>query len=325
MKIKHWRTGFQIFFFILIIYGGFLAVEFLGAEKETVARGTEASVNVVDSSLPIHSCRYNQPKPALFEGCGIRYLLDRPLYFKFNRNIWLGITIPILVILIFCFLFGRFMCGWMCPLGFTSDIFDSARRKLKISHPKLSQKTIKKVKIFKYSLLLALIFFSLAVIIPFAHGIYMTKNFFETACSICPAKLIFPLFGAKLPTFPTFMNVITSILSTIGLIFLGIYLAGLAITRAWCRICPNGAFISLFNKGAIMNKTKDSLKCTKCGICKRVCPMNNEYVYKEKKLTTISDKECIMCFKCVENCPEKDCLKVKFGNKKIFSSNFKQK
>ena len=107
------------------------------------------------------------------------------------------------------------------------------------------------------------------------------------------------------------MTVTTSVLAIIGFIFLAIYISGIAITRAWCRICPNGAFISLFNKGALIEKRKDPQKCTKCGICKRVCPMNNEYVYKEKKLTTISDKDCIMCFKCIENCPEKDCLQVK--------------
>lgn len=323
MDIKHWRRGFQIFFFILILYGGFLAVQLLGVEKEVVARGTENTINVLDASLPIHSCRYDEPKPTLFEGCGIRYLLDRPLYF--SKSTLFAISIPILIILILCFIFARFMCGWICPLGFISDLMDSARKKLKISHPKLSERTRKKVKIWKYSLLLGLIFLSLALIAPFAYGIYMNKNFFEAACQICPARMIFPLLGAKLPIIPPFMTLATSILAIIGFLFLGIYIAGIAITRAWCRICPNGAFISLFNKGALINKTKDPQKCTKCGICKRVCPMNNEYVYKEKKLTTISDKECIMCFKCVENCPEKDCLKVKIGNKKIFSSKFKQK
>ncbi|MGY4884709.1 MAG: 4Fe-4S binding protein [Nanobdellota archaeon] len=323
MKISYWRRGFQIFFFILIIYGGFLAVQFLGVQKETIARGTEDTLNVIDASLPIHSCRYDEPKPTLFEGCGIRYLLDRPLYF--SKKTWFAISLPILILLVLCFVFARTMCGWMCPLGFISDLIDSTRRKLKISHPKLSEKFRKKVKIFRYSLLLALIFLSLALITPFAYGIYMDKNFFSVACQICPARMVFPLLGAKLPLIPPFMTLATSIFSIIGFIFLAIYLSGIAITRAWCRICPNGAFISLFNKGAIMNKTKDPLKCTKCGVCKRICPMNNEYVYKEKKLTQISDKDCIMCFKCVENCPEKDCLQVKIGKKRIFSSKFKEK
>ena len=90
MKIKTWRRGFQIFFFILIIYGGFLAVELFGVDKEVNARGTENTVNVLDASLPIHSCRYDEPKPTLFEGCGIRYLLDRPLYF--SKETWIAIS-----------------------------------------------------------------------------------------------------------------------------------------------------------------------------------------------------------------------------------------
>jgi len=323
MKIKNWRWIFQIFFFILIIYGGVIATQFFGVEKESIPRGTEGTVNVIDVSLPIHSCRYDEPKPTTFEGCGIRYLLDRPLYF--SKGTWFAIALPILIILILCFAFGRSMCGWMCPLGFLSDVFDSIRRTLKIPHPILSEKTRKIIKNWKYSLLIALIFLSLALIAPFAYGIYMNKDFFQVACQICPARMIFPLLGAKLPLIPPFLNVTTSILSIIGFIFLGIFIAGIIITRAWCRICPNGAFISLFNKGALIWKRKDPLKCTKCGVCKRVCPMNNEYVYKEKELTAISDKECIMCFKCIENCPEKDCLKVKIGKKSIFSSKFKKK
>jgi len=143
-------------------------------------------------------------------------------------------------------------------------------------------------------------------------------------CQVCPARVILPLFSAKMPTFPTFKTVLTSIFSSLSLLFLFIYICGLFITRAWCRICPNGTLTGFFNRGALIVKRKESRKCTKCGICRRVCPFGNEHVYSEKKLKTLQNPECIMCLTCIEKCPEQDCLSLTIFGKKIYTSRFKK-
>jgi polyferredoxin len=85
-------------------------------------------------------------------------------------------------------------------------------------------------------------------------------------------------------------------------------------------VCPIGAINSLFNKHSLLTLQKDGDKCTKCRICLRACPMDIEEIYEEKGKTKISSKECIHCYRCVELCPEEDCLSVAFLEKKLLSS-----
>ncbi|MDC7224390.1 MAG: EFR1 family ferrodoxin [Spirochaetales bacterium] len=44
--------------------------------------------------------------------------------------------------------------------------------------------------------------------------------------------------------------------------------------------------------------------CTQCGICSRVCPVNNIEMDTERGKISLSDR-CFMCFACVQNCPSK--------------------
>lgn len=321
MNITTIRRISQITFFILIIYGGFLVGQLFDINADYPPKGTEADVNVVDAALPMRTCRYIEPKPTLFESCSLRYILNIPLY---HPPLY-SVAVYLIIMLLLYVIFARFMCGWMCPLGFISDMMNYLRQKLKLDRIKLSEKVRRFLKLWRYSFLLFLIFLAVAIILPFAYGIYMNKDFYQVACQACPARTIIPLFGGMKPTMPSFISVATSIFSTLSLVFLLVYISGLAITRAWCRICPNGTFSSLFNRGAWVTKEKDGQKCTRCGICKRVCPFDNNYVFEEKGKKVINHSNCIMCFNCVDKCPENDCLKVNFLNKTIFRSKFKKK
>jgi len=321
MEIKTIRRISQIIFFIIIIYGGFLIAQLLHITPIYPPRGTETDVNLVDAALPVRTCRYIEPKPTLFQSCSIRYMLNLPLY---QPPIY-SVAVYLLIIFLLYVMLARFMCGWMCPLGFVSDMLNYIRQKLRIDRIQLSERVRSFLKLWRYSFLIFLIFIAISLILPFAYGIFMDKNFYEVACQVCPARTILPLFGGRLPTMPSFISVMTSIFATLSLVFLAIYVSGLAITRAWCRICPNGTFTSLFNKGAWIVKEKDGQKCTRCGICKRVCPFDNNHVFEAKGNTVINHPNCIMCFNCVDKCPEKDCLKVSIFKKRIFRSEYKKK
>ncbi len=321
MKIIYWRRIIQIVFLITLIYGGFLVTQTFNIPPKTLSRGTEYDRNLIDASLPIRTCRYIEPKPTLFESCGLRYLFSRPLYLNF----WIPVVFFIFLIILLCFIFGRFMCGWMCPLGFVEDSMNYLRKKAGIRRTIVPDNIKKILKYWRYSFLLFLFFISLAILAPFLEGIYMNKNFSDVACQVCPAKMIVPLFWLAKPLFPPFLTIPTSIFSILSFIFLGVFITGLFITRFWCTICPNGSFISLFNKGGLVIKEKDVQKCTKCGICRRVCPFTNDDIFKEKKKSVVNHKNCIMCFNCTDKCPEDGCLKVKFLGLTIFKSKFKNK
>jgi polyferredoxin len=111
-----------------------------------------------------------------------------------------------------------------------------------------------------------------------------------------------------------------------ALIFLGLTTIGsLLFRRVWCRFCPTGASIAVLNRfkgftwSPMLHLDKTETKCTKCGVCKRVCPVQVNEVY-EKKGGKIKTSMCMLCLRCVEMCPYEDCLKVKLGKKVIFKS-----
>ncbi|MEJ2126534.1 MAG: 4Fe-4S dicluster domain-containing protein [Candidatus Bathyarchaeota archaeon] len=74
-----------------------------------------------------------------------------------------------------------------------------------------------------------------------------------------------------------------------------------------------------FKKISLIKLTKVEEKCTKCGICKRVCPPQVTEVYDEKG-GDVTVSSCILCFRCVEMCPYEDCLKVEVAGKPIYKS-----
>lgn len=45
--------------------------------------------------------------------------------------------------------------------------------------------------------------------------------------------------------------------------------------------------------------TRDSKKCSMCGLCEKLCPVNAMNMQKG-----IADNNCIACFRCIANCPD---------------------
>ena len=111
-----------------------------------------------------------------------------------------------------------------------------------------------------------------------------------------------------------------------ALIFLAlVVVSSFFIRRGWCRFCPTGCSIAALNRlrgfewAPVLHLDKNETKCTKCGICKRVCPVQVTEVY-EQKGGKIMTSMCMLCFRCVEMCPYEDCLRVNLGGKTVFKS-----
>ena len=154
-------------------------------------------------------------------------------------------------------------------------------------------------------------------------------------CQICPAKPLFVLTEVGLG----FMNIDYVLSRTIGdfaltgwyltsinIVILGVVTLGsFLIRRLWCRICPLGGLIAIFSRIgpfkrlSFMKLNKIEEKCTKCGICKRVCPPQVTEVYEEKG-GDVTVTECILCFRCIEMCPYEGCLEVELAGKPIYKS-----
>ncbi len=185
-------------------------------------------------------------------------------------------------------IFGRFVCGWLCPFGLVQDLLN------KIPFPK-------KLKSFKGDRLLRklkYVILAIFVIILPMFALDATGQGSPWFCKyICPAGML----EGGVPL--TIVN--EGLRGAIGFLYgwkivilLVTVVASVIIYRPFCKyICPLGAVYALFNRVSVMKLRCDSEKCVSCGRCKGECPMNVDPSGRP------DDSECIRCGKCVRNCP----------------------
>jgi polyferredoxin len=246
---------------------------------------------------------------------------------------------------------GRFFCGWLCPFGLYMDLLTHVRKLFSRRHLTLSEKTNTQLGQLRYiiiavSLILSVIFGSQAIfgtqLIPGTTpggplgteaGIVGRIN--EPFCLVCPMRPLCVLaecavgsmnfdYVSQITYGPFWISgfYITSINLAVLII---VTILSLAYRRFWCRICPLGALTALFStftpfkQIALTKLHKNEEKCTKCGICKRVCPTQATQMY-EKKGGDVTESRCMLCLRCVEMCPQKDALTLQVGGKDVFKS-----
>lgn len=88
------------------------------------------------------------------------------------------------------------------------------------------------------------------------------------------------------------------------------YVIGIALAyafkdnRAFCKyICPITIFLKPASYFSLLRVKIDKEKCSSCGKCKKVCPMNVDMTTNSRK--RLNGTECILCFKCIDQCPKK--------------------
>ena len=189
------------------------------------------------------------------------------------------------ILLLYGFLFGRWICGFLCPFGLVQDLLH------KIKTPKVGKNRVTRVlSYFKY---VVLVFF--AVIFPL---IYMGYGFpLPGFCKyICPAGTLEGAVG--LLSNPENENMLGMLgpLFTWKFLLMVIFLVGsVFIYRFFCRFfCPLGALYGLFNKISLIGVKLDKGNCVDCGLCTGKCKMDIRHV---------GDRECIQCGECIDVCP----------------------
>ena len=264
-------------------------------------------------------------------------------FYIFTYPIWL--LVMLIVILVMPIVLGRFFCGWLCPFGLYMDLITVVRKAFKIRHRDLSERLNKFLHNLRYVLL---IFF---LILPAILILMDPLPSLELGIVLAevlggPFKPVNILLGPVIPlivpwagplvigdlnfSYPYVQDIISyssGIYATIyPLIFVALTVVGsFAIRRVWCRFCPTGSSIAVVNRfrgfkwTPALHLDKDEKKCTKCGICKRVCPVQVTEVY-EQKGGKIATSMCMLCMRCVEMCPYEGCLKVDMAGKTVFKS-----
>ena len=254
-------------------------------------------------------------------------------------------SILVLAIIIAPLLVGRVFCGWVCPFGLYMDAVTFLRKRLKIKYWNLPEKANKYLHNFRYVLAASVL------TLPLFYGaldpnVWGAFAFFKPP--FLPLNIFFlgPLEPLVIPSqmggslvltkgwnlsYPYtrgFLDFLTDPLlaSILAIVLVAITLAAsFKVRRFWCRFCPTGVSAAAVNKfkgfdwAPILRINKAEEKCTKCGICKRVCPLQVTEVY-EQKGGDITTQMCMLCLRCVEMCPYEDCLKVNMAGKTLFKS-----
>ena len=184
--------------------------------------------------------------------------------------------------------FGRFICGYVCPMGFIQDLA------YRIKTPKLILK-LRFPRYIKYAVLALFV-----VILPLTALNDLSGLGEPWFCKyICPSGTLFgalPLLAAN-----DFLRGMAGaqLALKLSLAFIAL-IAAVFIFRGFCRVaCPLGAVYALFNRVSILRMRCDRDKCVNCGACSRACHIGIEPV------TQPNSPECVRCGKCVNACANK--------------------
>jgi polyferredoxin len=246
---------------------------------------------------------------------------------------------------------GRFFCGWLCPFGLYMDALTRIRKAFKRRHLSFSAKTNTMLGQSRYViiavfLILSVIFGSYSIfgtqIVPgtkpggpLGTEAGIVGNLNEPFCLVCPMRPLCVLAECGIGSMSyDYVSQITYgpfyitgfYVTSINLaILIAVTILSLAYRRFWCRICPLGALTAIFStftpfkQVALTRLHKNEAKCTKCGVCKRVCPTQATQMY-EKKGGNVTESRCMLCARCVEMCPYEDALQLKFAGKTVMKS-----
>jgi polyferredoxin len=308
------RRFVQLFMFIFLVYGS-TVVGFYAADK-------------LSGALPSLSCAY--------DSMNADYCALIPLQHQFHHRLgpavdsgdYLKLLLPvgttIVTFLMMFVLLNKAFCGWVCPLGFFQEVMGLIGQKLGLRQVKsLSHGAVDKVRPIKWLMLGGLVF-GLPALTSLG---FLSDEWGDPFCQICPSRILTTLFtGSDEQLFVDTSTPSYMVLSILGDFLFGLVIAmSMTLRQPFCRICPLLAMHAVFRKiGFVRLVKKGSSRCDKCGLCAEACPMDIKELQTDHNATDkakdITLPDCTLCGRCVEFCPDKDVLQIRYLNIPVFSA-----
>ncbi len=300
--INRFRFYFQLFAFVLLMYGGYLAIN-------------------IGDQLPTFACVFGEKRGGSCYLLGFQHQMSLP-YARLFSGAGIGVLIGLGTFVGFFILFNKAWCGFACPLGTIQDWLTILRRKMGIYYSTYSEPVFKGLSTIKYILLALLILIPMGIGNSFFGLPTLNHDFGVPFCMICPGRTLLPLFNGDISQLAIdFSSKTKMVFSGLGLAVTGMFLAGaFAKKRFFCLFCPMSALHYIFSRASLLRLTKDGEKCTRCGNCYRVCDVGIRAIADDLDHKNIVKDDCMMCLKCVSACPEDDCLKATYLGIPLYES-----
>ncbi|MCD6352335.1 MAG: 4Fe-4S binding protein [Armatimonadetes bacterium] len=215
---------------------------------------------------------------------------------------FLPFFLPALILLVLTVVFGRFFCGWLCPLGTTIDIAETLFWRRRPPQREAANRPALKYYVLAASLVAALFGTQIAwladpiplltrtattVFLPIGHVVY---NFLVISGRPVLRALHVRAYPSAVHEFSLNLAVAAFFAVVIGLSYFS--------RRFWCRsVCPLGALFALLARWGLWRRWVTG--CVECKACLRNCKMG---AIPADNPSDTRAGECILCYDCI-TCP----------------------
>jgi MauM/NapG family ferredoxin protein len=229
------------------------------------------------------------------------------LTFFASHSIMVSFAVTAAIVALATLLFGRFFCGFLCPLGTLIDAVDATLfKKMRAS----DRKVPRYFQRIKYVIMIAFLVLSVfGAVFP----LYLGPLSFTTRLITIVIDPVLKIAGSDVnrvvgvvsPTasalmysaFPMKIRFFYGVAATMIMGVL-VFSGGFWDKRFWCQyICPSGAFFGLLSRYSLFRRTVIETKCNSCQRCVKACPVHAISTGNVKKINLA---ECIECGVCVQ-------------------------
>lgn len=192
-------------------------------------------------------------------------------------------------LMLFGSLFGRLICGFMCPFGLIQDLL----YKIPVRHKRKNLPGHKYLRHIRWVILILFVIILPSMVVNIAG---MGSPWF---CEyICPSGTVLGGIPLVLLNPSLRMALGWRYIWKVALLVMFLVLS-VFYYRPFCKyICPLGLIYGLFNQVSFYRFKVDREKCTGCGMCQKVCGMDI------KVWENPNSSDCIRCGDCKAACPK---------------------
>jgi polyferredoxin len=205
-------------------------------------------------------------------------------------------SLPLVALTLF---FGRFFCGWICPMGVLHHALGFLARKRRVKD-RLKQNASFPAQKVKYVILVVMLAMAAlgSVQIGLLDPIASTWRGLTTTVIPAASNAAFGVYqGERHFQFGPLL----------ALVFFGALALNFVIPRFYCRVlCPLGALLGLFSKFSLFRIAKNKQLCNDCGACGADCAGAAD------PQGVVKATECMVCLNCVQGACPRNAIEYKF-------------